>query len=82
MSQETIGKTIEVLGQIIQKPPLNHKLLSRPPFRYIHDIFSEVINTTGYFAGLYNEEEMMSENVKVIAYFLKLGQREQSFILE
>ena len=75
-SQETIAKTIELLGQIIQKPPLNQKLLSRPPFRYIHDIFSEVINNTGYYFGLYTNEEMMSENVKVILYNLdKSGQR-------
>ena len=70
MSQETIAKTIELLGQIIQKPPLNQKLLSRPPFRYIHDIFSEVINNTGYYIGLYTNEEMTSENVKVILYKL------------
>ena len=71
MSQETIGKTIELLGQIIQKPPLNQKLLSRPPFSYIHDIFSEIILNTGYFVGLYSDEEMVSENVKVIYYELK-----------
>jgi TRAF3-interacting protein 1 len=77
MSQDTIGKTIQLLGQIIQKPPLNQKLLSRPPFRYIHDIFSEIILTTGYFTGLYNDEEMKSENVKVIYFQLNnLGQRE------
>ncbi len=65
MSTESITKSIELLGQIIQKTPLNQKLLSRPPFRYIHDIFSEIIKTSGFFEGLYTEEEMMSENVKV-----------------
>ncbi len=65
MSQETISKSIELLGQVLHKTPLNQKLLSRPPFRYIHDIFSEIIKNSGYFEGLYTQEELMSENVKV-----------------
>ena len=75
MSQESITKSIAILGQIINKTPLNQKLLSRPPFRYIHDIFSEIIKTSGYFKGLYSEEEMMSENVKVSLNLLIIGKR-------
>ena len=62
---ESIKKTIDLLGRVIKKTPLNHKLLSRPPFRYLHDIFSEIIRTTGALDGLYSPEELNSENVKV-----------------
>lgn len=66
MGDEIINKTIECLSKIIKKPPLNKKLLSKPPFRYLHDLFSEVIRTTGAFEGLYNETEMNSESFKVL----------------
>ena len=35
-------RTRETLGKIIKKPPLTDKLLGRPPFRYLHDIISQV----------------------------------------
>ncbi|XP_076018108.1 TRAF3-interacting protein 1 isoform X2 [Genypterus blacodes] len=57
-------KTQETLGKVIKKPPLTEKLLSKPPFRYLHDIISEVIRTTGFMKGLYGENEMKSDNVK------------------
>ncbi len=37
-----IQRTKDTLGKVIKKPPLTDKLLSRPPFRYLHDIISEV----------------------------------------
>lgn len=57
-------KTIDILSRIIKKPPLNTKLLSKPPFRYLHDLFSEIIRTTGVFSGLYSDEEMNSDKYK------------------
>ena len=48
----------------MKKTPLTHKLLSRPPFRYLHDLITEIVQTTGYAAGLYSEDEFNSENVK------------------
>lgn len=65
MSEESTKKTMDLMGRIIKKTPLNHKLLSKPPFRYLHDLISEVIQTQNTFAGLYTEEEMASENYKV-----------------
>ncbi|KAK2839539.1 hypothetical protein Q5P01_013279 [Channa striata] len=59
-----VKKTQDTLGKIIKKPPLTEKLLNKPPFRYLHDIFSEVIRTTGFMKGLYGENEMKSDNVK------------------
>ncbi|XP_036401700.1 TRAF3-interacting protein 1 [Megalops cyprinoides] len=64
MNGSVARKTQETLGKVIKKPPLTEKLLSRPPFRYLHDIFSEVIRTTGFMRGLYVEAEMKSDNVK------------------
>ncbi|XP_077614466.1 TRAF3-interacting protein 1 [Crocuta crocuta] len=40
------------------------KLLSKPPFRYLHDIITEVIRVTGFMKGLYTDAEMKSDNVK------------------
>ncbi|KAL4635632.1 TRAF3-interacting protein 1-like isoform X3 [Arapaima gigas] len=64
MNAAVAQKTQETLGRVIKKPPLTEKLLSKPPFRYLQDIFSEVIHTTGFMKGLYSEVEMKSDNVK------------------
>ncbi|XP_036425319.1 TRAF3-interacting protein 1 isoform X5 [Colossoma macropomum] len=64
MNGSVAKKTQETLGKVIKKPPLTEKLLSKPPFRYLHDILSEVIRTTGFMKGLYGEAEMKSDNVK------------------
>ncbi|XP_045910004.1 TRAF3-interacting protein 1 isoform X1 [Micropterus dolomieu] len=64
MNGAVVKKTQDTLGKVIKKPPLTEKLLSKPPFRYLHDIFSEVIRSTGFMKGLYGENEMKSDNVK------------------
>ncbi|XP_075961245.1 TRAF3-interacting protein 1 isoform X1 [Anarhichas minor] len=64
MNGAVVKKTQDTLGKVIKKPPLTDKLLTKPPFRYLHDIFSEVIKTTGFMKGLYGENEMKSDNVK------------------
>ncbi|XP_044072006.1 TRAF3-interacting protein 1 isoform X3 [Siniperca chuatsi] len=64
MNAAVVKKTQDTLGKVIKKPPLTEKLLCKPPFRYLHDIFSEVIRTTGFMKGLYGENEMKSDNVK------------------
>lgn len=64
MDVSVLKKTQESLGKVIKKPPLTEKLLNKPPFRFLHDIFTEVIRTTGFMKGLYSDAEMKSENVK------------------
>ena len=41
-----LQRTKDTLGKVIKKPPLTDKLLSRPPFRYLHDIIVEVTRRT------------------------------------
>ena len=65
MDPAIIKKTQDTLGRVIKKPPLTDKLLSKPPFRFLHDIITEVIKNTGVLKGLFKPEELNSENVKV-----------------
>ncbi|XP_031308397.2 TRAF3-interacting protein 1 isoform X1 [Camelus dromedarius] len=64
MNAAVVKRTQEALGKVIRKPPLTEKLLNKPPFRYLHDIITEVIRTTGFMKGLYTDAEMKSDNVK------------------
>lgn len=47
--------------KIIQKPKMTQKLLEKPPFRYLHDIFTSTMETTGFAQGLYEEQELDSK---------------------
>lgn len=53
-----IKKTQDTLGKIIKKPPLTEKHLSKPPFRYLHDMIMEISRTSGFFKGLYSGKEI------------------------
>ncbi|XP_048835075.1 TRAF3-interacting protein 1 isoform X2 [Brienomyrus brachyistius] len=64
MNSSVAKKTQDTLGKVIKKPPLTEKLLGKPPFRYLHDIVTEVIRTTGFMKGLYEDSELKSDNVK------------------
>ncbi|NWY58988.1 MIPT3 protein, partial [Chionis minor] len=64
MNEAVVRRTQESLGRVIRKPPLTDRLLSKPPFRYLHDVISEVIRVTGFMKGLYTDFELKSENVK------------------
>ncbi|XP_078377224.1 TRAF3-interacting protein 1-like isoform X3 [Oculina patagonica] len=64
MNPSIAKKTQETLGKVIKKPPLTEKLLSKPPFRFLHDIITEVVKNTGFLKGLYTADEMDSAKVK------------------
>ncbi|XP_014640942.1 PREDICTED: TRAF3-interacting protein 1 isoform X2 [Ceratotherium simum simum] len=64
MNAAVVKRTQEALGKVIRRPPLTEKLLCKPPFRYLHDIITEVIRMTGFMKGLYTDTEMKSDNVK------------------
>ena len=55
--------TQTILGDLITKPKLTQKLLSKPPFRFLHDIIMEVIRTTSFATGLYTDIESDSSLV-------------------
>lgn len=64
VSLEIIKKTQNILAKYIKRPPLTEKLLKKPPFRFLHDIVTNVINETGFLQGLYNDNDMHSENIQ------------------
>ncbi|XP_066956429.1 TRAF3-interacting protein 1 isoform X6 [Macrobrachium rosenbergii] len=59
-----LKKTQEELGKYVKKPPLTDKLLSKPPFRFLHDIVNAVITGTGFLDGLFTDDELSSQNIK------------------
>ncbi|KPP73523.1 TRAF3-interacting protein 1-like [Scleropages formosus] len=46
MDASVLKKTQDTLGKVIKKPPLTEKLLSKPPFRYLHDIITVRLSGT------------------------------------
>ena len=73
MDNSIMKKTQDTLGKVIKKPPLTDKLLGKPPFRFIHDIITEVIKNTGVLKGLFKSDELNSDNVKVGGFYSYVG---------
>ncbi|KAE8742936.1 hypothetical protein FOCC_FOCC011430 [Frankliniella occidentalis] len=61
---DVIKKTQDSLKKHIKKPPLTEKLLKKPPFRFLHDIVTNVIKETSFLDGLFTVEELNHENIK------------------
>lgn len=62
--ENAIGETKAVLQPLFAKPKLSTKLLSKPPFRFIHDIIVTTIKSTGFPTGFFGLEELDSSNFK------------------
>lgn len=41
---------------------MTEKLLSKPPFRYLHDIYTATMQKTNFGEGLFSEEELNSKS--------------------
>lgn len=65
MGEELYATTREAIEAIISKPKCSDKLLSKPPFRFLHDIIIGIKDATGFGSEVITEAESNSENVQV-----------------
>ena len=65
--------TIAQLQPLIAKPTLKPNLLQKPPFRFIHDIVTALMSSTGFPAGLVPSNELETEYVKSMEKEQKLS---------
>jgi len=58
--ESLVAASSERISALISKPKMSEKLLSKPPFRFLHDIISAITSTTGFAEGLFQDAELDS----------------------
>ena len=57
-------ETQEALSRVVTKTPLTEKLLSKPPFRYLHDLILEMAQATRFGLDVLAPEELDASNIQ------------------
>ena len=74
--EDSIVQTQRVLQPLFTKPKLSTKLLTKPPFRFIHDIVTATLESTGFPHGYFTPDELnskaFSEKSQKLAFLNKL----------
>lgn len=58
-----VGDVKTRMSVLIAKPKMTEKLLSKPPFRFLHDIITSITTTTGFGEGLFNADELDAASI-------------------
>lgn len=53
-----VAQTRELFAPLITSPEMKESLVSRPPFKFIHSIVTEIIKATGYLDGSFSSDEL------------------------
>ena len=61
--EDLVAQSKALVSALISKPKMAEKLLSKPPFRFLHDLLSAVVNTTGFGEGLMSGDELESASI-------------------
>ncbi|KAL3800759.1 hypothetical protein ACHAW5_002473 [Stephanodiscus triporus] len=61
---DDVEQTRTMISKVIDKPKCTDALLGKPPFRFIHDIITEIGRTTQFdLCQIFSDDELISSNV-------------------